>query len=71
MIFAIREAEAPWQLCQALVLDNEKETALQSLCKGCHEPINLITVANTKIVAKKPKETTNPTPESTASLRLL
>jgi hypothetical protein len=54
-----------------LELDNEKETALQSLCKGCHEPINLITVANTKIVAKKPKETTNPTPESTASLRLL
>lgn len=54
-----------------MIYENEKETALQSLCKGCHEPINLITVANTKIVAKNPNETINPTPESTASLRLL
>jgi hypothetical protein len=51
--------------------ENEKETAGQPLCKGCHEPINLITVAMMKIVAKKPNDTTNPTPESTASLRLL
>ena len=54
-----------------MIYVNEKETALQSLCKGYQEPINLITVANTKIVAKKPNETIKPTPESTASLRLL
>jgi hypothetical protein len=35
-----------------------------------YEPITLITVAIINIIAKKPKETINPTPESIASLRL-
>lgn len=44
----------------------KKKTASSSL----YEPINLITVAIIKSVAKKPNETIKPTPESTASLRL-
>lgn len=36
-----------------------------------YEPITLMTVATINIIAKKPKETPNPTPESIASFRLL
>lgn len=36
-----------------------------------YAPTSLMTVAMINKVAKNPKETMNPTPESTASLRLL